>query len=93
MWVSGAVPATMSMKRFWMAPVTGPRVPAPTVIRSTDRIGVISTAVPAKNTSSARYSISRGSTCSRTSYPRSLAMVIAESRVMPESTEEPMGGV
>ena len=48
--------------------------PRPILTRSTDRIGVTSTAVPTKNTSSAMYSISRGSVCSRTSKPRSRAM-------------------
>jgi len=49
--------------------VTGPRTPAPTVILSTDRIGVISAAVPTKKTSSARYSISRGKSISFTGKP------------------------
>ena len=40
--------------------MTGPRLPVPTVMRSTERIGVTSAAVPVKNSSSAMYSSSRG---------------------------------
>src|SRR6185503_6450183 len=86
--VSGASPRTIWKNRCWIASVTGPRRPRPTLIRSTDRIGVTSTAVPTKNISSARYSDSRGRTCSRTSNPRSFAITITESRVMPHSTDE-----
>ena len=43
----------VSKKRCWMVAVTGPREPFPIVILSTDRIGVISVAVPVKNNSSA----------------------------------------
>src|SRR6476660_9251980 len=68
---SGTSPLTIWKNRCWIASVTGPRRPRPTFTRSTDRMGVTSTAVPTKNTSSAMYSISRGSVSSRTVKPRS----------------------
>src|SRR5262249_47579111 len=52
-WRSGASPLMMSKNAVWIASVIGPRRPLPTAILSTERIGVISTAVPAKNASSA----------------------------------------
>ena len=45
----------MPKKCFWRAAVTGPRAPLPTGMRSIERTGVTSTAVPQKNASSARY--------------------------------------
>ncbi|MNY68682.1 hypothetical protein D3C86_2064840 [compost metagenome] len=65
----------------------------PTWMPSTLRTGVISAAVPDMNTSSARYSDSRDSTCSRTSKPMSFASLMMASRVMPGSAEEVNGGV
>ena len=62
-------------------------------MRSTERSGVISAAVPVKNTSSAMYSISRGTICSRTGIFRSSHSFITELRVMPGSTLAPIGGV
>ena len=53
-WVSGKSPRKMPKNRFCSASVIGPRLPLPTVILSIERIGVISTAVPQKNASSAR---------------------------------------
>src|ERR1039458_10692321 len=49
----------------------GPRRPAPMVIRSIERIGVISAAVPLKKTSSAMYNSSRGMMLSTTGMPAS----------------------
>jgi hypothetical protein len=43
----------MPKNASWTALVIGPRVPLPTGMRSTEAIGEISTAVPAKNNSSA----------------------------------------
>src|SRR4029453_15079757 len=86
-------PLTILKRRAWMASVTGPRRPRPTFTRSTERMGVTSTAVPAKNTSSAMYNVSRGSVSSLTVKLRSRAIVMTESRVMPQSTELPTGGV
>jgi hypothetical protein len=73
--------------------VMGPRAPRPTLILSTDRIGVISAAVPVKNSSSARYSSSRGTRCSTTGMPLRRARVITVSRVIPGSTDDTSGGV
>ena len=50
---SGTFPFTMSKNAFCSFSVTGPREPFPISMRSTERIGVISAAVPEKNTSSA----------------------------------------
>ena len=66
-----------------MSVVTGPGLPAPIVILSMLRMGVISAAVPVKNTSSAMYSISRGICASRTAIPASRASVMIVSRVIP----------
>lgn len=52
--LSATLPSTMPKKTSWMALVTGPRLPAPTGMRSIVRMGVISAAVPVKKTSSAR---------------------------------------
>ncbi len=90
---SGASPVSTAKNARCNASVTGPRLPEPIVILSTDRIGVTSTAVPAKNSSSATYSVSRGIVSSRTSYPSSRASVITESRVMPGRMEADAGGV
>src|SRR6266550_5436446 len=76
-----------------MALVIGPVMPLPTLILSTERMGVISAAVPVKKASSAIYSISRGIPCSTIWMPRSRAICNAESRVMPGSTELPRGAV
>ena len=46
-------PEVISKKSCWMRSVMGPRRPSPTWMRSTLRMGVISAAVPEKNTSSA----------------------------------------
>lgn len=51
---SSSSPSMMPKNCCWIAWVTGPRLPSPTGKRSTERIGVISAAVPVKNTSSAR---------------------------------------
>src|ERR1017187_9175947 len=67
--------------------------PWPTVMRSSERRGVISAAVPEKNPSSAMYSSSRGTMVSTTGIPRSPASAMTLSRVMPGSTEAPSGGV
>ena len=50
---SGSSPSTMPKKRAWIRSVMGPRLPLPTFMRSTERTGVISTAVPVKKISSA----------------------------------------
>ena len=52
---------------------TGPRRPLPIGMRSMERMGVISAAVPEKKTSSAMYSISRGMSVSITGMPLSRA--------------------
>lgn len=49
----GLRPLTMSKNAVWIFSVTGPRMPAPMVTRSSSRIGVTSAAVPVKNASSA----------------------------------------
>jgi len=49
----GLRPFTMSKNAAWIFSVTGPRWPAPSVMRSSSRIGVTSAAVPVKNASSA----------------------------------------
>ncbi len=46
-------PEVISKKTFWMRSVMGPRRPSPTWMRSTLLMGVISAAVPEKNSSSA----------------------------------------
>ena len=51
---SGTRHSITSKKARCTASVTGPRAPLPTTILSTDRMGVISAAVPVKKTSSAR---------------------------------------
>ena len=56
-------------------------------------MGVISAAVPVKKTSSAMYRLSRGMSCSMTSWPNSPASVMTQSRVSPGSTEAVSGGV
>ena len=61
--LSGVAPVNRPKNAFCSASVIGPRLPAPTVMWSTERIGVISAAVPVKNISSAMYSISRGIGC------------------------------
>ena len=81
--LSWVLPLNRPKNAACSASVIGPRLPAPTVMRSTERTGVISAAVPVKKSSSARYSNSRGSACSRTSKPCSRASVITVSRVMP----------
>ena len=50
---AGRAPLVMSKKTCWMCAVIVPRVPVPILMRSTERIGVISAAVPVKNSSSA----------------------------------------
>jgi hypothetical protein len=52
-WRSSAAPDTVSKKAVWSCSVIGPRRPSPMAIRSTDRIGVTSAAVPVKKSSSA----------------------------------------
>ena len=59
-YLSGVAPVNRPKNAFCSFSVTGPRRPLPTVMRSTERMGVISAAVPVKNSSSAMYSISRG---------------------------------
>ena len=70
----------------------GPTPPPPTSIRSTLRIGVISDAVPVKNSSSAMYNISLGIDCSRVGIPRFAASLRIESRVIPFKRVPSMGG-
>ena len=48
----GLRPLTMSKNALWIFSVIGPRVPLPSSIRSSSRIGVTSAAVPVKNASS-----------------------------------------
>src|SRR5262249_33848107 len=50
---SSASPLLRAEDSFWRRSVTGPRRPEPTTMRSTERIGVISAAVPVKKISSA----------------------------------------
>ena len=69
-----------------MRRVTGPGLPSPTWRPSTERIGVISAAVPHMNSSSHRYRYSRGRSRSTTSMPLSRARVISEWRVSPLSS-------
>src|SRR6266436_6470495 len=59
-WRSCLLPLVIAKNSFCSFSVMGPRKPRPIWIRSIERTGVISTAVPEKNTSSAMYSISRG---------------------------------
>src|SRR5205807_8175354 len=59
LWRSGLAPDRIAKNSSCRRLVTGPRRPMPTVMRSTERNGVISAAVPVKKTSSAMYSISR----------------------------------
>src|SRR5208282_2180696 len=66
-----------------MRSVTGPATPLPMVMRSIERTGVTSAAVPTKNTSSARYSISRGMFASFTGMFKSAASLMMVSRVIP----------
>ena len=73
--------------------VIGPRFPFPICIWSIDLIGDSSAADPVKNTSSAKYSLSRDMISCDTSYPRSSAIVITVSLVIPRSTDEPRSGV
>src|SRR5690606_138761 len=50
----GSLPAWMTSKKAcWSFAVMGPRRPSPMVYLSTERMGVISAAVPVKNSSSA----------------------------------------
>ncbi len=51
--VSGFSPLITLKNSFCSFSVIGPRLPEPIVIRSTERIGLTSAAVPVKNTSSA----------------------------------------
>src|SRR5690349_6955855 len=51
--LSSRVPLITPKNAFCNCSATGPRLPLPIVILSIDRIGVISAAVPLKNTSSA----------------------------------------
>src|SRR5256885_7599864 len=90
---SGWVPCTMPKNSRCKALVIGPTFPLPTVMRSTERIGVTSAAVPVKKASSAMYNISRGIGASATGIPKSRANLSIESRVMPGSTEFPSGAV
>src|SRR6266496_6481602 len=57
---SGLLPSKILNSSWRIAFVTGPTLPSPTVILSTERIGVTSAAVPVKKTSSEMYRISRG---------------------------------
>ncbi len=50
---SSSSPETMAKKRRWSSRATGPALPSPTGMRSTERMGVTSAADPVKNTSSA----------------------------------------
>ena len=64
------------------------------MIRSTERIGVISAAVPEKNISSAMYSsLARDQPFDNLESPAICASVNTVSRVMPGSTLAPSGGV
>ncbi len=45
-YLSGVLPLNSPKNSSWMRPVTGPGLPAPTGLPSTERIGVISAAVP-----------------------------------------------
>ena len=58
--MSGTSPLITSKKARCRASVIGPRRPAPILILSIERIGVISAAVPTQKSSSAIYSASRG---------------------------------
>ena len=49
------------------------------------RCDAVDLLVPVKNSSSAVYRLSRGTSCSRTGYPRSSAMESTASRVIPAS--------
>jgi hypothetical protein len=84
--VSGVLPSNNPKNSFCILAVTGPGLPAPTGLPSTERIGVISAAVPHMNNSSHRYRYSRGMSRSTTSMPASRASVISELRVMPLSS-------
>src|ERR1035441_10776557 len=64
---SGRVPLITPKNSVCSFSVTGPRCPLPMVMRSMERMGVISAAVPEKKTSSAMYSISRGNRVDRKS--------------------------
>jgi len=61
--VSSVSPLNRPKNAFCIAVVIGPRLPAPIVMPSTERMGETSAAVPVKNSSSARYSASRGRFC------------------------------
>src|SRR5579872_1630801 len=52
LWRSGLVPLVRAKNSSWSLRVMGPATPLPTWILSTERMGVISTAVPQKKTSS-----------------------------------------
>src|SRR4029077_13596530 len=58
--LSAFFPLVTAKNSCWICRVIGPTAPLPTTILSTERIGVTSTAVPTKNTSSAMYNISSG---------------------------------
>ena len=53
LWRSGFLPSARAKNSSWIFLVMGPREPMPIFTRSTERIGVTSTAVPQKKTSSA----------------------------------------
>src|SRR6185437_8680269 len=91
--LSAVVPENSPKKACCSRSVMGPRRPLPTGMRSTERIGVTSAAVPVKNSSSARYSSSRGMDASRTVRPSCAASFITVSRVIPPSTECARPGV
>src|SRR5579859_2508783 len=89
----GLVAAGDGEELFLNLRVMGPATPLPTWILSTERIGVTSTAVPTKKTSSAMYNISRGMTASLKGMSRSCAILVIASRVMPGRILVASGGV
>src|ERR1700730_470998 len=90
---SGLLPLVSAKNSSCSLRVMGPATPLPTRILSTERLGVISTAVPQKKTSSTMYSISRGMTCTFTGMFRSSASATTVLRVMPGKMLVASGGV
>ena len=68
-YLSGVLPSNRPKNSSCMRRVTGPGLPVPTWRPSTERIGVISAAVPHMKSSSHRYRYSRGRSRSTTSMP------------------------
>src|SRR5262249_54332411 len=87
----GVRPQSVSSKTPWICRVMGPG--SPIGMSSTSRTGVSSAAVPVRNSSSAFTSSPRAMSRSKTSKPRSRAIVITDLRLIPSRMLAVCGGV